>query len=69
MVARMSNRMEQVAQSATQGGAIITVSAFFSLGWWNENSAAIVAMAAVFGAVCSGVGLAVSIYLKYRERR
>ena len=60
----MTTKVDQAAHIATQGGAAVAGMGYatFSMGWWNENSAGIVAMAATFGAACSGVGLFVSWY-------
>lgn len=65
----MTPKIEQAAQAVMHGGAVVSVSSMFTLPWWNENSAGIVAMAAVLGALSSIVGLIVSLYLKYRNNR
>ena len=60
----MTDKAEHAAHVVTQAGAILAGSSFatFSLGWWDAHSSGIVAMAAVFGAFCSLVGLCVSWY-------
>lgn len=58
----MGNKIEQVANVATQSGAAVAAGTYatFSMGWWNDNSAGVLAMAGVFGAACSFVGLLIS---------
>ena len=67
----MADRIEHAAHVVTQAGAVVAGSSFatFSMGWWNTNSAGIVAMAAVFGAICSLIGLSVSWYYSIKRVR
>ena len=66
----MTSKFEHAAQTATQAGAAVAGSgwAIFKMGWWDENSAAIVAMAAALGGLCSVLGLIATIYFKARRR-
>lgn len=49
----MSDKIEQASNTVAQVGAAIAVTPFFTMQWWNENSAGIVAICAAIGAVVS----------------
>lgn len=53
----MQDRVDQVANGVTQAGAAVAtapaVATIFSMQWWNENSAGVVALCALAGAVIS----------------
>lgn len=55
----MHDKVEQIATTAQHAGTAIAVGSFFSMNWWNENSAGIIAICAVIGAVVSVVGFCV----------
>lgn len=53
----MQQKVDHIANSVTQAGAAVAaapaVATVFSMQWWNENSAGVVALCALAGAIIS----------------
>lgn len=60
----MSDKIDQVSNMVTQTGASVAVMSFFSMQWWNENSAGILAICGAIGAVFSVAGFVVNFIHK-----
>ena len=66
----MQDKIESAANIVTHAGAGVAVGSFFTLSFWNENSAAIVAMAAVGGFALSLVSFIFSrVHASKRRER
>lgn len=62
----MSDKIGQISSAVTQTGAGVAVMSFFSMQWWNENSAGILAICGAIGAVFSVAGFIVNLIHKRR---
>ena len=64
----MTDKIDQISTIVTQGGASIAVGSFFSMHWWNENSAGILAICGAIGVLISMAGFIVNYFHKKKIR-
>lgn len=64
----MLDKVERLTDAGTHAGAAITIGSFFTWDFWNENSAAIVAIAAAGGLLLSTASFVIGLIHKKRKR-
>jgi len=66
----MQDKIEHTANIVSKAGAAVAITpcaaSFFSMEWWNENSAGIVAICAAIGATVSVLGFAIGQYRRHK---
>ena len=63
----MSDKIDQIATTMTHTGAGVALGSFFSLDWWNANSAGILAICGAVGAFVSVLGFVLGQVHKRRK--